>query len=167
MIKVMGWQNKNLDNRRIFVNTLNKLSEKDNRIIVLIPDVGFNYLDDPDLKFKVINTGITEEFTIIMAAAMALDGWKPYVYSMINFVTFRPMEMVRNAISLHGANVKLIGVKGSEAYKMLGFSHNMIMEDEDIYHIKPYIDCEIPEINEVERLIIETYKSKKACYIRL
>lgn len=156
-----------LDSRRIFVNTLNELAKDDDKIIVLIPDVGFNYLNDPKLRFKVINTGITEEFTVIMAAAMALDGWKPYVYSMINFVAFRPFEMVRNCIALHGANVKLLGVKGSSGYKMLGFSHNMEFENEDEYHLKPYIDCYIPTADEVKKTILETYNNNKAAYIRL
>lgn len=120
------------DSRRIFVDTLNELAETDDKIIVLIPDVGFNYLDNPELNFKVINTGVTEQSTILIAAAMALDGWKPYVYSMINFVLFRPYEMVRNGIVHHHANVKLIGVKGSSKYKFLGFSHNMNSEYEDI-----------------------------------
>jgi len=156
------------DTRRIFVQTLNVLAEKDDKIIVLIPDVGFNYLDDPKNKFKVINTGVTEQSTMIIAAAMALDGWKPYVYSMINFVLFRPYEMVRNGIVLHNANVKLLGVKGSAGYKFLGFSHNMTGELEDKHTCDLLnLDCFIPQVEEVEDVIINTYEQEKAAYIRL
>lgn len=107
---------------------------KDDKIVLIVCDVGFNYVE----KFKALfphrffNFGVTEQSTVIIAAGMALQGYKPYVYSMINFVLFRPAEMVRNAIVKHHANVKLIGVKGSEKYKFLGFSHNLSHPDEDL-----------------------------------
>ena len=158
------------DTRKIFVQILNKLAEHDPNIIVIIPDVGFNYLDDPKNKFRVINLGVTEQSATIIASALALSGFKVYLYSMINFVVFRPYEMVRNAICLHNANVKIIGVKGSEKYKFLGFSHNLISENEDINilkhlpNLKTYIAKE-PE--NVKDIILESYKRKGPAYIRL
>ncbi|MFH1714549.1 MAG: hypothetical protein ABH831_03085 [Candidatus Nealsonbacteria bacterium] len=158
------------DTRRAFVEALNELAEHDPNIIVIIPDVGFNYLDDPKNKFKVLNLGVTEQSTMIIAAGLALSGFKPYVYSMINFVTFRPYEMVRNAVCMHNANVKILGVKGSEKYKFLGFSHNLIAENEEIKalellpNLKSFI-VENPE--EVKRVILETYKMSSPCYIRI
>jgi transketolase len=161
---------KQQDTRRVFVETLNELAEHDPNIVVIIPDVGFNYLDNPKNKFKVLNLGVTEQSTMIIAAGMALSGLKPYVYSMINFVTFRPYEAVRNAVCLHNANVKIIGVKGSEKYKFLGFSHNLIIEDEEIKALEnlPNFKCfatEEPE--EVRNIILETYKTNSPCYIRI
>jgi transketolase len=161
---------KQQDTRRIFVETLNELAEHDPNIVVIIPDVGFNYLDDPKNKFKVLNLGVTEQSTMIIAAGMALSGLKPYVYSMINFVTFRPYEAVRNAVCLHNANVKIIGVKGSEKYKFLGFSHNLIIENEEMKALEnlPDFKCFIAEdIEEVRRVILETYKTNLPCYIRI
>ena len=161
---------KQQDTRRALVETLNELAEYDPNIIVIIPDVGFNYLDDPKNKFKVLNLGVTEQSTMTIAAGMALSGLKPYVYSMINFVTFRPYEALRNAVCLHGANVKIIGVKGSEKYKFLGFSHNLIAENEEIKvlehlpNFKSFI-ADTPE--KVKKVILETYKTNLPCYIRI
>ena len=160
---------KQQDTRRAFIETLNQLAEKDPNIIVIICDVGFNYLDNPNNKFKVINLGITEQSSMIIASALALDGFKPYIYSMINFVAFRPYEMIRNAVCLHNANVKIVGVKGSEKYKMLGFSHNLIHQEEDInvcknIGLKHYIPNSMDEVKEA---VNESYNSKKAAYIRL
>lgn len=157
------------DSRRIFVETLNELAERDPQIVVLICDVGFNYLDDPGNKFKVLNLGVTEQSTMIIAAGLALSGLKPYVYSMINFVTFRPYEMVRNAVCLHNANVKIIGVRGSEKYKFLGFSHNLLMEDEEIRVLEhlPNLKIYTPNITEVRTTIKESYELPSPCYIRL
>jgi transketolase C-terminal domain/subunit len=75
---------------------------------------------------------------------------------------------VRNGVSLHGANVKLIGVKGSEKYRFLGFSHNMVFEDEDVYHLNPYINCFTPSDNEeVRKTLLKTHILLKPAYIRL
>lgn len=161
---------KQQDTRRIFVETLNELAEHDPNIIVIICDVGFNYLDDPKNKFKVLNLGVTEVSSTIIASALALSGFKPYVYSMINFVTFRPYEAVRNAVCLHNANVKIIGIKGSEGYKFLGFSHNLIAENEEVKvleHLPNLKSFIIEDPEEVKKIILETYKMNSPCYIRI
>jgi len=160
------------DTRREFIDTLIGLAEKDDKIVLIVPDVGFNYIEEFQKRFsnRFFNFGVTEQSTMIITAGLALSGFKPYVYSMINFVIFRPYEMVRNAICLHNANVKIIGVKGSEKYKFLGFSHNLISKNEEIKvlenlpNIKSYI-TETPE--EVKKIILETYKINSPCYIRI
>ena len=165
----MGEIKQQQDTRREFVNTLNELAKTDDKIIVLIPDVGFNYLNDPNLNFKVINTGVTEQSTVMIAVGLALEGFKPYVYSMINFVLFRPYEMVRNGIVNHKANVKLLGVKGSSSYKFLGFSHNMTSETEDTDACKNLgLRSFVPTNNEeVRQVILDTYQDEKSAYVRL
>ena len=122
------------DTRRLFIDTLCELAEQDDKIVLIVCDVGFNYIEKFQQRFtdRFFNFGVTEQSTMLIAAALALSGFKPYVYSMINFVLFRPYEMVRNGVVKHKANVKLIGVKGSEKYKFLGFSHNLSHDQEDI-----------------------------------
>jgi len=166
----MGKIIKKKDTRRVFVDTLNELAAKDPNIIVITCDVGFNYLDNPNLKFRVINLGVTESTSTIIAAGFALSGYSVWLYSMINFVVFRPYEAVRNAICLHHANVKIIGVKGSEKYKFLGFSHNMIVEDEDIKALKNFPNIKsyiVTDPEKTKEVILETYHTNSPCYIRL
>jgi len=166
----MGKIIKKEDSRRVFVDTLNELAAKDPNIIIITCDVGFNYLDNPNLKFRVINLGVTELTSTIVAASLALSGYSVWLYSMINFVVFRPYEAVRNAICLHNANVKIIGVKGSEKYKFLGFSHNMIVEDEDIKALKNFPNIKSYIVTDPEKakdVILETYNTNSPCYIRL
>jgi len=163
---------KQRDTRRKFIDALIELAEKDDRIVLIVPDVGFNYIEEFKKRFpnRFFNFGVTEQSTMTVAAGLALSGFKPYVYSMINFVVFRCYEMVRNAVCLHNANVKIIGIKGSEGYKFLGFSHNLIVEDEEIKvlehlpNLKSFI-VKTPE--EVKKVILETYKMNSPCYIRV
>lgn len=163
---------KQQDTRRGFIDALIELAEKDDKIVLIIPDVGFNYIEEFQKRFpdRFFNFGVTEQSTMIIAAGLALSGFKPYVYSMINFVTFRPYEMVRNAVCLHNANVKIIGVKGSEKYKFLGFSHNLIAENEEIKvleHLPNLKSFIVNNPEEVKKVILETYKINSPCYIRI
>ena len=158
------------DTRREFVDTLIELAEKDDRIVVVIPDVGFNYLERFQERFpnRFFNTGVTEQASMAICGGLALAGLKPYFYTMLNFSVFRPFEMVRNCVALHKANVKILGVKGSEKYKFLGFSHNMVFDDEDIYHLEKYLPCYKPQSNMAVREITKiTYQNNSPCYIRL
>lgn len=163
---------KQQDTRREFIDTLIELAEKDDKIVLIVPDVGFNYIEEFKNKFpdRFFNLGVTEQSVMVIAAGLALAGFKPYLYSMINFVVFRPYEMLRNAVCLHNANVKIIGVKGSDKYKFLGFSHNLITEDEDIKtldnlpNIKTFV-AKTPK--ETRELILKTYEINSPCYMRI
>lgn len=159
------------DKRKIFFEELIKLAEHDDKIVLIVPDVGFSFTEEFQHKFpdRYFNFGVTEQSCVVIASALALAGFKPYVYSMINFVLFRPAEMVRNAVVHHNANVKLLGVKGSEKYKFLGFSHNLAhpLEDVDFCRnigLKHYVPA---TENETRRTIDKTYKSEQPAYIRL
>ena len=168
----MGEIIKQRDTRREFINTLLELAERDDRVVLIVPDVGFNYIEEFQKRFpdRFFNFGVTEQSTITIAAAMALSGLKPYVYSMINFVVFRPYEMLRNAVCLHKANVKIIGVKGSEKYKLLGFSHNLVSEKEEIKVLEGLPDFKtfiIEDPKEVKKVILDTYQINSPCYIRI
>ena len=159
-----------LDSRRIFIDTLVELAEKDDKIVLIVPDVGFNYIEEFQKRFpdRYFNFGVTEQSCILIAAAMALSGLKPYVYSMINFVLFRPYEMVRNGVVQHNANVKLIGVRGSEKYKFLGFSHNLISQGEDLATCENLgLTWYTPSIDSVKDCIENTYHQGWPAYIRL
>ena len=163
---------KQQDTRRELIDILIELAEKDDKIVLIVPDVGFNYIEEFSKRFpdRFFNFGVTEQSTMVIAAGLALSGFKPYVYSMINFVAFRPYEMLRNAVCLHNANVKIIGVKGSEKYKFLGFSHNLIVENEEIKvfeHLPNLKSFIVKDPKEVKNVILDTYKIKGPVYIRL
>jgi len=153
------------DSRRILIDTLSEINDPKN--IIITCDVGFNYLEQD--KVKVLNLGVTEQSSTIIAATMALSGYTVWLYSMINFVTFRVHEAVRNGICLHNANVKIIGVKGSEKYKFLGFSHNLLWDNEEIEWLEklPNIKCHTPQIDEVKNTVLAEYERSGPAYIRL
>lgn len=158
------------DSRRVFVNTFLELAKTDEKLVLIVPDVGFNYFTKDTLPGRYFNTGVTEYTSMVMAAAMALSGLKPWIYSMVPFVTFRVHEQVRNAVALHKANVKILGVLGGPSYKMLGLSHNLIYPTEDVDMMKtlPGMQIYLPNSNDtVREMVLDAYSNDKPCYLRL
>lgn len=157
-----------LDHRRVFINTFLELAKDDPTMCLIIPDVGFGYVNKDTLPGRYFNTGITEYTSMVMAASMALSGLKPYIYSMAPFMSFRVYEQVRNAVVCHKANVKILGVLGGPSYKMLGPSHNLLWPNEDIEAMEKYMKCYQPKSNEeVKQMVLEAYQSDQPSYTRL
>lgn len=159
-----------MNSRKVFIDTLSELARKDPSVILLVMDVGFSYVEDFGKEFpnQFINLGVTEQSATGVAAGMALAGMKPYLYSMVPFVLLRNAEQVRNDIVKHDAPVTLIGVRGSEHYKFLGFSHN-IDDDREIDLVRA---LEIPWIwpkddDDVKDTLLTGYKAQRPLYIRL
>ena len=82
--------------RRAFGKTIVKLAEKDERIVLLIGDVE-QEMDDFINKFpdRFYNMGICEQTMISVAAGMAMEGFRPVVYSITSFLIERPFEQIK------------------------------------------------------------------------
>lgn len=120
--------------RKAFIETISELAEKDEKVILIVGDVGFSFMDDYIKRFpkQFLNPGVLEQSMMGLAAGLARGGFKPYIYTMVNFILLRPLEQVRNDICYGNVNVKLFGVKGSTAYKFLGYSHNMYNGEDEV-----------------------------------
>lgn len=156
--------------RTQLVTELLALARKDKNVMLLTGDVGFSYLEEfqEELPKQFINCGIAEQNMIGVATGLALAGKKPWVYTMVNFVLFRPYEQVRTAC-YHNANINLIGIGGGGAYDFIGFTHN-IVPDEDLSVLEklPNIEVHIPKTAEdVETFVKQMNEQDGPAYIRL
>lgn len=157
--------------RKQFIETLTDLAAKDPKVVLIIGDVGFSFLEPFQKRFpkQFINHGIMEQCMMGTAAGMAYAGMKPYVYTMANFILLRPLEQVRNDICYANANVKLFGVKGSAAYRFLGMSHNMYNdEDKKILSTLPNLNYYYPtEEQEAIDIVRNEYKRIGPSYTQI
>ena len=157
--------------RKVFLQTLTELAEKDSKIIFIVGDVGFSFIDEYKKRFpnQYLNAGIGEQNMMDMAYGLSKVGWKPYVYSMINFICFRPYEQVRNTLCHQNGNVKLFGVEGSAAYAFLGMSHNIYGdEDKKVLEHLPNINVYIPEKEEeIREIMLKEYERSGPAYVRI
>ena len=97
--------------RREFAKVMVELAEKDSKVFLIILDVGGNVFDEFKAKFpnRFFNLGVIEQASVGFVSGMALEGFKPYVYTIAPFMLDRPFEQVKLDIVQQNANVKLFG----------------------------------------------------------
>jgi transketolase len=155
--------------RTTFINKLTKLAEQDQRIFLVIADLGFSVVEEFERKFpeRFINAGIAEANAVSIAAGLALSGKIPYVYSIAPFVTMRAFEQVRVDCAYMKTNVRLVGVGGGVSYGPAGATHHAI-EDLAIMRALPNMTVLAPgDPWEAERLVEQSVDVVGPVYIRL
>ena len=109
--------------RRRFGKIITRLAYKDDKVCVIVGDIGYRIFDEfkahhPD---RFINIGICEQSMIGISAGMAIEGLKPWVYTITPFLIERPFEQVKLDIDQQNVNVKLVGFSD---YPTLGPTHS-------------------------------------------
>lgn len=155
--------------RKTFINTLIDLARKDKNIVLITPDMGFSVLEPffDEFPERAINCGIAEQNAVSIASGLALMGKKPYVYTIIPFLTGRAYEQVRLEVAYMNTNVKLIGIGAGFTYGAAGATHHAI-EDISLMRSLPNMTVCCPgDNNEAEQIIRETVNNDKPMYIRI
>lgn len=152
--------------RRQFGKTLVELAEKDSNIYLIVGDIGYALFDDFKSKFynRFINTGVCEQSMIGVAAGMALEGLKPYIYTITPFLIERPFEQVKLDIDQQNVNVKLVGYAD---YPSQGPTHSEIDAKwlmSKFSNIQSYFPINSEETNKV---LLESYLSDRPAFISL
>ena len=152
--------------RRRFGKVITELADRDENIIILAGDIGYRVFDEfrekhPD---RFINLGICEQSLIGVSAGMALEGLKPWVYTITPFLIERPFEQVKLDIDQQRANVKLIGFAD---YATLGPTHREL-DGEKLMQLFSNITSYFPKDgNETESMIYQAYQEKGPAFISL
>ena len=112
--------------RTAFIDQLMKEARKNEKIFLLVGDLGYNVVEPFAREFpnRFKNVGIAEQNMAGVAAGLAMSGFNVYFYSIGNFPTLRCIEQIRNDIAYHHANVKVVAVGGGYAYGDLGATHH-------------------------------------------
>ena len=128
--------------RRAFFRELHKQMTIDTNIIALTGDLGYGGFDQirKDYPDRFINCGASEQAMLDMAVGIALSGKKPFVYSITNFLVYRPFETLRTYINAENIPVILCASGRDKDYVHDGISH----QSEDV---KPILDC-LPNITQ-------------------
>jgi len=111
--------------RTAFVRELRQLMKEHEDVVTLTADMGFSVFEDLQKEFpkRFLNTGVTEQSTVGVAAGFALSGYKVFVYAQAAFITMRCFEQVRLDVCYNNLNVKLIGTAAGFSLPQLGVSH--------------------------------------------
>jgi transketolase len=112
--------------RTAFIETLFELAQRDQRIVLVVGDMGFSVVTRfmQELPKQFVNAGVAEQNMTGLATGMALSGKIVFTYSIANFPVIRCLEQIRNDVCYHNANVKIVAVGAGMAYGSLGISHH-------------------------------------------
>ncbi len=155
--------------RTAFIKTLFDLAKEDERINLIVGDLGYSVVEQFQNQFpsRFINAGVAEQNMTGMAAGLALSGKIVFTYSIANFPTLRCLEQIRNDICYHKANVKIVAVGGGFAYGPLGMTHHAT-EDLAIMRSLPNMLVVAPGDAVEARLATEAIvRHEGPCYLRL
>ncbi len=137
--------------------------------VFLTGDLGFQALEPlrDVLGSRFINAGVAEQNMVSVAAGLARQELRPWVYSIAPFIYARPFEQIRNDVCLHALPVVFVGNGGGYGYGVMGSTHHAL-EDYGILlslaglqvHI-PAFDADLPDV--VDRL----FMTQGPAYLRL
>lgn len=155
--------------RRAFAETLVHLASENDRIIFLTGDLGFQTFDEFQQRFgpRYVNTGVAEAQLMCAAAGLALEGWRPVVYSIASFATARAFEQVRHCLSYHRLPVIIIGAGGGYLYASSGVTHHA-GDDLGLMSILPSMTVVAPaDPVEVAELLPQIFRLPGPAYLRV
>ena len=152
--------------RRIFGKVINEIAKKDKKIILIVGDIGYGIFDDfrKNHLNRFFNLGICEQSIIGFASGIALQGLKPWVYTITPFLIERPFEQIKLDIDQQKSNVKLVGFAD---YPNLGPSHSELNAKKTMKVFKN-IKTFFPKNSEqTKKLILKCHKIKGPTFVSL
>ena len=122
--------------RDAFISELYLKAQSDSSILFLSCEYGAPSLDQfrRDLSGQFVNMGISEQNLISVAAGLALEGKRVFVYSIASFITLRCLEQIKLDLCVMELPVTILGVGPCYAYGMDGPTHHAT---EDLALMRP------------------------------
>jgi len=152
--------------RRSFGKIITELADRDEKIYVIVGDIGYSVFDEYREKHpkRFINMGICEQSMIGVSAGMALEGLKPWVYTITPFLIERPFEQIKLDIDQQNTNVKLVGFAD---YPNLGPTHSEL-DAEELMQLFKNITSYFPEDGEeTKKFTLQAYEKTGPVFISL
>jgi transketolase len=160
----------NIEVRQVLADELEKIMEKDERIVVIDADLaranGTLGLRDkfPERAFDV---GIAEQNMAAVAAGMASYGFIPFIGSFTAFATRRICDQITISIAYAKRNVKIIGSDPGISAELNGGTH-MSMEDMGVLRSIPTMTIFEPaDAMQLRKALPQIIEHDGPVYIRL
>lgn len=110
------------------LDTLFAAMAEDERLFFLTADMGINLVERFEQAYprRFLNVGIAEQNLIGVAAGLAGAGFRPFAYTISNFLIHRALEQIRNDVLLHELPVTLLGTGAGWDNAPLGPTHHIL-----------------------------------------
>jgi transketolase len=155
--------------RKAFSDSLADAATGDPRVVFLTGDLGFQVFDEFIARFpsRYVNVGVAEAQLVNTAVGLALEGWRPIVYSIAPFATARPFEQIRFGIAYHNLPVMVVGAGGGFTYAKAGVTHHAA-DDLALMGALPGMTVVVPGgPDELRELMPQMLKLRGPSYLRV
>ena len=157
--------------RNKFAEVVHQQAKINRKIAVLVADISpAGAIVDFRKEFpeRFINTGVSEQSMIGIAAGLALRGMRPFCYTIATFSIYRPFEIIRVDLCYQNLPVTIIGMGAGLVYSTLGGTHHTI-EDIAVATSLPNMTVICPCDPEEVKLATEwcASRSKGPVYMKL
>ena len=155
--------------RNRFIELIYKEMSVNQNIVFLTADMGINLVEkiQQDFPNRYHNVGIAEQNLVGIAAGLAESGFKPFAYTISNFLSIRALEQIRNDIVLHELPVTLVGTSTGFDNGPLGPTHHML-DDWGILSGMPNLNIFCPCTTDgLDSLFLECLSTNLPSYVRI
>ena len=155
--------------RRQFKDTVMRLAEQDDRLVLLFGDISFFLFNEFSLRHpdRLLNVGICENTLISMAAGMSATGFHPIVHTIAPFVTERSYEQVKLDICYNRFGCTIVTTGGSFDYAWDGATHHCYT-DLELMRMLPGMEVMQPgSKKEFDILFSGCYNNGNPSYLRI
>ena len=155
--------------RANFFELLKEEMKNDKSLFLIIADQGLGLIEAIQEEFpdRFINVGIAEQNMIGVAAGLCNVGFRPFCYTISNFLTERSFEQIRNDICFHKYPITLIGASTGFDNGKLGPTHQII-DDIGCIKVLPNMNIYSPcSIKSISMIFEEIIKNKEPAYVRI
>lgn len=155
--------------RKQFTATVEKLLADDDRIVLLLGDIGVHAFRDSFKRFpeRCYNMGTAEQTMVGMAAGLAKEGFYPIVHSIAPFLVRRAYEQICIDFGAQELPGLFVTVGADNDYPALGPTHRC-PEDLTLMAGVPGMGVRLPKDEmDVDCGICDSVKQSHLCYMRL
>ncbi len=123
--------------RNQFPKTVLEIMDKDDRVVVLLGDIGVFAFKDVFEKYptRIYNVGILEQSMVGMAAGLAMAGFIPIVHTIEPFLVDRAFEQIKDDFGYQELTGTIVGVDVSTTAPNLGYTHQCSYALEHMSHV--------------------------------
>lgn len=158
-----------LNMRKQYIVTTQYLTDKDERVVTLLGDIGVFSFNDIKRKHpnQVHNLGILEPASIGIAAGLARVGYIPFFHTIAPFVVERPFEQIKVDFAYQDLCGNFVSIGASYDDGALGMTH-YCPGDIPLLKTVPNMEIVVPgTAREMDSLIRQAYDDGKPTYFRL
>lgn len=154
--------------RKQFPKTVLDIMDKDERVVVLLGDIGVFAFASVFEKYpnRCFNMGICEQSLIGTAAGLAMSGLVPIVHTIEPFLVERAFEQIKDDFGYQELKGNIIGVDVSETASNLGYTHQCPYALQMMSFIKGMKTFEPKDAEEFSKMLKDNY-DKGLNYFRI